>query len=65
MNKNQIFQYRITSDEKSFDHAQFVNPVNNGDTVYWDKDDRTGSCGGVVLKVEHHPTLSIIFVKPI
>ncbi|CAH6877942.1 hypothetical protein F0Z19_4771 [Vibrio cyclitrophicus] len=43
--------------------AYFVNPVNKGDTVYWDHEN--GSCGGVIKVVEHHPTVSILIVKKI
>lgn len=41
--------------------ANFSNPVGKGDKVYWDHEN--GSSGGVVLDVEHHPTVSVLIVN--
>ena len=41
--------------------AHFANPVGKGDRVYWDH--KNGSSGGVVLGVEHHPSISILIVN--
>lgn len=40
--------------------CSFANPVQTGDDVYWD--DIGSSFGGKVLKVEHHPTVSVLIV---
>ena len=41
--------------------THFSNPVSKGDKIYWDHEN--GSSGGVVLDVEHHPTVSVLIVN--
>lgn len=43
--------------------AHFSNPVGKSDKIYWDHEN--GSSGGVVLDIEHHPTVSILIVNVI